>query len=156
MQGQPVLGRALTTATASALYPLGMLYFDFSTGKGYRYVEADGACINDTIAAKESLSWMDDGFEVTNDVSAGLGVAAPAGVAIAAIPEGYFGWIQVSGQAEMIGDGSVAAGECVVLDAVDGGVDTMAAGEEHQVFAIALEADAATTNYFTGMLRGLV
>jgi len=151
-----VLGRPITNVDSAALYALGKLYFDFSTGNAYRYVEGDGTLTGDTLAAIQSVSWMDDGWEVTNDISAGLGVCAPAGVCISSITEGAFGWIQVAGQAEMQGDGSVAAGEAVVLDSAnDGKVDTMADGEEEQVFGAALEADDAS-GYFTGMLRGLV
>ena len=150
-----VLGAALTNADTEAKYPLGTVYFDPKTGNAYRYVKAAAALTNDTIAAKESLSYADNAFTVTNDISAGLGVVAPAGVAISAIGEGKYGWIQVSGKAVLVGDGSVAAGEAVVLDSSDGKVDSMAAGEEHEVFAFALEADDTAGNV-NCMLRGLL
>jgi hypothetical protein len=139
-----ILARALTDVTATAMHPLGSLFFDFATGKAYRYVEGDAALINDALAANEALTWMDDGWEVTNDMSVGLGVVAPAGVAISAIGEGEFGWIQVGGKATINTDGGVSAGEALVIHSVDGEVDTMAAGEEHQVFAVATADDSGT------------
>ena len=151
-----VLARALTDYQVAALYALGQIYIDFSTGKIYRYVEMDGALAANALTANQALSWMDDGFEVVNDISEGLGVNAPAGVAINACPEAYFSWIQIAGQCTLFGDGSVAAGECVVLHSVDGTCDTMAAGEYAQVLAIALTADAGDPYPFTAQLRGLM
>jgi len=150
------LGRALTTATTSAVHNLGMLYFNFQTGKVYRYIEADAACTNDTLAVKEVVTWVDNGYEVTNDVSEGLGVTAPAGAAIGTIAEASFGWIQVGGQGDVYTDGSVAAGEALVPHTVDGEADTMAAGEEMNVFAVSNEADHGTTEECGCIFRGLV
>lgn len=152
-----VLARALTDFTATAVHTLGKIYIDFEKGKMYKYVECDGILTGGALTLNHALSWMDTAMQVTNDISAGIGVVAPAGVAISLITQAYFGWIQISGQATLIGDGLVAAGEAVVLDSVtDGTCDTMAAGEEHEVFAAALEADAAITYYFAAKLRSLV
>ncbi|MAH45211.1 hypothetical protein CMI37_05245 [Candidatus Pacearchaeota archaeon] len=153
-----ILARPYTVVTSTALYDLGIVWFDETTGKAFRYVEGDAALINDTIAAKEALSWMDDGWEVTNDYSNGVSAAglAPAGVAISAITEGAFGWIQVSGQCDVLTDGGVSAGDALVLHSVDGEVDTMGDGEEEQVFAVALETDHETVEECGCMLRGLL
>ena len=132
-----VLGRPFTEVTSTALYVLGIVWWDFTTGKAYRYVEGDAALINDTLAVKEALSVMDDGWEVTNDYSNGVSNTglAPAGIAISAITEGAFGWIQVSGMSDVLTDGGVTKGDALVLHSVDGEVDTMADGEEEQVRA---------------------
>ena len=53
-------------------------------------------------------------------------------------------------------DGSVAKGDCLVAHDTDGEADTMADGEEEQVFAVALEADHGTTEECGCILRGLL
>lgn len=151
-----VLARSITVVTSAALYPLGILWFDFTTGKAYRYVEGDAALASDTITAKQVVAWMDDGWEVNNAVATGLGVTAPAGVAISAITESAFGWIQVAGQCDVFTDGSVAAADPLVMHSVDGEADTMAAGEEANVFAVALETDHETIEECGCMLKMLL
>lgn len=102
---------------------------------------------------------------VTNDRSGGSAIGtqtAPAGIVLDVMTQNYFGFIQVSGNALVIGDGSVAAGEAVVSHSVDGEADTMAAGEEHQVFGVALDADGTgndplgVSTMFHCRLKGLV
>ncbi|MAH45212.1 hypothetical protein CMI37_05250 [Candidatus Pacearchaeota archaeon] len=144
------LTKPLTFVSSAALYDLGQLYHDNSTGRIYRYVKAAAACATDVITLLHAVCW-DEGGEwiVNNDVAGGtgLGVVAPAGVIIAPLPELYFGWIQVAGLALCIGDGSIAKADAVVLDAGnDGQIDTMADGEEEQVFGTAIEADAPNVN----------
>lgn len=158
MSGPRILGRPFTVVTSTALYALGIVWHDYTTGKAYRYVEGDAALINDTLTAKEVVTWMDDGWEVTNDYSNGVSNAgqAPAGVAISSITEGAFGWIQVSGMSDVFTDGGVAAGDPLVPHSVDGEADTMGDGEEEQVFAIALEADHETTEECGCILKGLL
>jgi len=146
----------LTHVSSSALYDLGQVYHDNTTGRIYRYVKAAAACATDVITLLHAVCW-DEGGEwiVNNDFAAGtgLGVTAPAGVIIAALPEGYYGWIQQSGLAYCIGDGSIAKGEAVVLDSAnDGQLDTMGDGEEEQVIGAAIEDDAPNVHV---ILRGL-
>jgi hypothetical protein len=76
-------------------------------------------------------------------------------LAVSVIPESYYGWIQVGGIANVVGDGSVAFGEAVVPNG-DGTVDTMAAGEEHEVIGFAVTDDVATTYYVDIKLKGLI
>jgi len=149
-----ILAGNVTVVDTAAKYVLGVIWFDFSTGKAYRYVEGDAALTNDALAAKEVVCYIDDGWEVTNDYSNGLGGGgvAVAGVAISAIGEGEFGWIQVSGQCDVFTDGGVAAGDPLVAHDTDGEADTMGDGEEEQVIGAAIEDDAPNVHV---ILRGL-
>lgn len=102
-------------------------------------------------------------YGVTNDVAAGSSVGKkPMGVATRVHTQNYFGFAQVGGLGAyaLLTDGGVAAGHYLVADVaggIDGGVDSMAAGEEHEVFGFALAADVSTAQvagswYFKGVL----
>jgi len=151
-----VINSTIDYSASSAAYDLGTLYF--AGTKAYRYVRAAAACTNDLLASTESVCGDSGGvYYVNNDLAGGtgLGVTTPMGVAIGTIAENYYGWIQVGGVATVITDGEVAAAEAIVLDASnDGDVDTMADGEEEQVFGWATAADVGTVG--TIMLRGLI
>ena len=155
MSEMRVLGRPITTVDSTALYTLGGIFWDFPNGKCYRYVEGDAALASDTTAAQQVLTYMDDGFEVTNAIATGIGVVGFAGIAISAITESAFGWIQISGFGTCYTDGDVAKGEALVPHSVDGEADTMAAGEEHEVFGVALEADHETIEEVDFMFKGV-
>ncbi|MDI7267443.1 MAG: hypothetical protein QME96_05570 [Myxococcota bacterium] len=76
------------------------------------------------------------------------------GVAQSTVEFGRWGWILRNGIGQCEGDGSVAAGDPVAVDTTGGGaVDTMFAGEEHQVIGAALTADTGTPPLFTIDLR---
>ena len=155
---QVELTQALTFSGSTALHAMGTIYFDYENAKAYRYSKVAAAVTNDVIAITESVCADSGGvFYVNNDFAegTGLGVATPMGVAISQISEGYYGWMQVGGVATVITDGSVAAGEALVLDSSnDGDVDTMADGEEEQVFGFATADDADTVG--TMLLKGLI
>lgn len=125
----------------------GML-FDGTDAYGFpakfRYVQfldavtyAKGHIVNPANAA---------GTAVTNDRSGGSAVSATItwGVACNVMTQNYYGYIQVSGKAVVLTDGDVAAGDPLVSHTADGACDTMADGEEEQVFGVALAADSAT------------
>lgn len=150
-----VPGRPITNVDSTALYDLGRLYFDFNAGNVYRYVEGDAALSGDTCADKQVVAWMDDGWEINNDVNVGLGVTACAGVCISAITEAAFGWIQISGMYDVLTDGGVTAADPLVIHSVDGEADTMADGEEEQVFGVALETDHETIEECGFIFRGI-
>ena len=84
--------------------------------------------------------------------TAGAAVVAPArhlGMAISAIPAGYYGWVLTAGYGLAHGDAAIAAGEYVVSD--NAFYDTIAGGEV--AVGVALEADVAT--YFPILLLGM-
>ena len=141
----------VTGSSTTAQNGLGVIRFEGD--KVYRYVKTSGALV-----ARDFVSYVANAVVGTDDfivVKAAATVTAPAGVAIGTIALGSYGWIQIAGTVQCVGDGSVAALEQVLSNG-DGTVDTMAAGEEASVIGIALEADAATTLYVQVRLRGLV
>lgn len=95
------------------------------------------------------------GTAVTNDRAGGSAIFATQafGVALRVMTENYYGYIQVTGRATVQTDGGVAAGEALVAHTVDGECDTMAAGEEHLVFGVALADDA--TDQGIAWLKGV-
>lgn len=144
-------GDLITDSSTTALNGLGSLRFD--GGNIYRYVKA-----SDALVVTNFVSWVANAVVGTDDfivVKGSATVTAPAGVAIGTIAGDSFGWIQVGGTVQCVGDGSVAALEAVVSNG-DGTLDTMADGEEEQVIGCALEADIATTYLVQVRLRGLV
>lgn len=156
--GGIVLARALSTATSDQLHVLGSLYINYATGKAYRYVKAGSDLTNDTLAAGNFVSYLVNttlgtpAYLVTNKSA---NVTSGAGVAVGAIPESYYGWIQIGGVASIIADDGAAFGEALVPHG-DGTLDTMADGEEEQTVAVALEDSAATTYATTVMLKNLM
>jgi hypothetical protein len=153
-----------TQVDASPLYSLGDLCYA-PNGNIYRYVKyldsvtylAGHVCQ----WASATLNYVSNDYTGGSTIGTGLTTAAGIcpGIPAAATP---YGWLQVGGIALVFGDGSVAAGERVVPDGADGRADTMAAGEEHQVFGVALDADdtandpLTTTALFHCRLYGLV
>ena len=148
----------VTYFSATPNYDLGELYYDDRSAKVYRYVACAAAATNNALAAGEYCCADTGGaWIVNNDVTGGTGMGTePMGIAISAIPENYYGWIQVGGMAAVtITDGSVAAGEYIMPHATtDGGVDTMADGSEESVFAFTNQADVGNT--CTIQLKGLI
>lgn len=144
-----VVEGSLTSTSTTQLHPLGTLRGD-SDGNVYRYVKnidltaADGwaLCAGSTT----------DPNVVSGDASGGSAITSiPRGVAIGAIPQNSYAWVQVLGyKANVLSDGSVAAGEGLIKHAsTDGGVDSAAAGSTvaitvHQIFGKALAADTTT------------
>lgn len=149
-----VPGRPITSVDDSALYPLGRIYINFQEGKIYRYVEAGVA----NIAAGDALRWSGNDWKVTRVKDAALGVNAPAGIAVAAIGNEKFGWVQVSGKVTGVrAQGTINAGDSVKLDGVttDGAVIVIAGDDdEDECFAIALAA--ASSNKVDLMLKTLM
>ena len=131
-----------TTNETTPRATLGGIY-EFN-GKFHKYVRFLDAV---AYVAGHICEWANAaGTSVTNDVSGGSSLGrAPAGIAPMVMTQNNYGYIQVSGVATVVTDGSVAAGEAVVADGgADGVGDTMAAGEEHQVIGYALEADSGS------------
>ena len=97
---------------------------------------------------------------VSQDKAAGSSIGrVVAGVALASMTANYFGFVQVAGVGMVIlrTDGTVAKGEYVVSHTVDDEADTMADGEEEQVFGMSL-ADDGADNLLAGqwILKGLI
>lgn len=155
-EAQLELNQPLTHSSSIALHPLGSVYFDFTNVKTYRYIIAAAACIDDTLNIIQPICADTGGVHIaSNDLASGTGIGTvPLGVGIAAIAEGYYGWIIIGGETgQVVGDGSVAEGEFVVPDVSnDKQVDTMAAGEEAQVMGYALEDDTPCALFLRGLI----
>jgi hypothetical protein len=118
-------------------------------GNTYRYVliSASSACACTVGSVLHMSEASASTWDVTPDVTDALGGAGTdkvVGVAQSAIDTGNYGWVLVSGIGEVRTDNGVAAADYLVGHTVDHEADTMADGEEEQVFAFALEADSGT------------
>lgn len=144
------------TVAANSLLVVGGIYRYSVDGFLYRYIQFKDAV---AYVAGHVLAWANaTGTAVTNDRAGGgnIGIQA-AGIATRVHTQDYYGFMLVQGwHTSVLGDGSVGAGESVVLDTgVDGGADTMAAGEEDEVFGMALEADSGTPAVFNCIVNCL-
>lgn len=140
----PFAGVKLTSSSTSQQHDLGTVVWD-NVGNAFRYVQnvlADGIAVADGTCVYGTATWG----VVSPDFAAGSGITTHVvGVGIAAIAAGSYGWVQVSGYHDKVKtDGGVAAADFLVGHSVDGEADTMADGEEEQVFGQALAADTAT------------
>lgn len=127
-------------------------------GRKWKYLK-----VEDDVIAGDIVCWSDnvDGYTVTRTAASALvgtplgSVVRPAGVAQGTISAGRWGYFQVAGRGTVRGDGSVAAGDFIV---VDGGTtparnaDTAVAGEEHGIFGQALDADTGSPALFNAEL----
>lgn len=129
----------------------GTLAMDPETGSIYRYVQIASTSTPTTVEG--AVCWLDaipasGSYVVTPDVSDALNTGSTpkvVGVAQSVITAGNYGWILVSGIGEVRTDGGVSAADYLVGHTVDQEADTMADGEEEQVFGQALEADSTST-----------
>lgn len=139
----------LTDTSATPREELGAVRWEGMNA--YRYILVEDAAL----ATGDVVEFSDtSGYEVTNDRSGGSSIGrAVAGVAIGAVADAYYGWIQVSGRhASVKTDGGVSAGHVLIPHATaDGRADTAVASStatntEGQRFGYALETDDGTTS----------
>ena len=137
----------LTANDSAAREEVGILRIE-SNGKVYRYILVeDAALVTGDVCEFSDTS----GYEVTKSAGTSSVGNKVAGVAINALTDAYYGWIQVSGRHDAVRcDGAVAAGDMLVPHAsYTGRADTSLASGTNadEVFGIALEADdtSATT-----------
>lgn len=148
---------AYTDTHATAEFNLGSLSVA-TDGTIYRYV-----VVNDIDLVLGSVVGYDNdaanGYTVSSDRSADETSIIVAGVAVAAvdISAAAYCWIQVSGYCATVRtDGGVTAGEHLVMHTVDEEADTMADGEEEQVFAMALTTDSGSPTVCDAILLGIL
>lgn len=136
----------LTSNHDDALMEPGTIVQDGATGKAYKYVLIEDAAV----ANGDVVEFSDtSGYEVTKDRAGGSSIGrVVAGVAVATVSDGNYGFIQVSGKHSSVKtDGGVAAGDVLIPHATyDGKADTAAdsstgTGTDGQRFAFALAAD---------------
>ena len=136
----------------TAVYELGTVVTD-SYGNRFAYFQVvdgpttagDGTgCSKGACMLAGAATW---GI-VSCDYSGGSALGTKVlGIALGDVTTDYHGWFQISGFCDYVrSDGSVAAGEYMVADTAGGTdeeADTMADGEEEQVFGMSLVADGA-------------
>lgn len=137
----------LSSNSSTQLATLGSLFTD-NNGNLYRYVllSATSACAATQGSVAAIADATANAWDVTVDVSEQIGTATGRAVGVFqnSVTAGNYGWILVNGYGEVRTDGGVAAGDYLVPHSADHEADTMADGEEEQVFAMALEADTTT------------
>lgn len=118
----------LTGYEATASCPVGTEFTD-GLGNTYMYVQFKDAV---TYAANQVLTWRSrSSVTVTNDISNSLISYLMAGLALAAVPENYYGWMQTGGYNAAVkkdpNEDTWAAGDAVTPDAsVDGVASVLA------------------------------
>lgn len=121
-------------------------------GKSYRYYKIKDL----TLASTQVVEYSTTAGAVTKDRAGGSSVGREvAGVAAGTITAGNYGWIQVAGTCSVLvpAKGVVSAGQRLIPHPTsDGGVSstltytiTTTKGTIHNVFAVALGGDTATT-----------
>lgn len=125
----------LTETSTSAFHTPGeMIEIVDSEGlKRYQYVEYDNGSAPIAAAADNICYYLDgsdwDGYTVTSDVS-DTQENLVAGVLMAAIADGSYGWIQTFGYSEDVatnGDDDISAGDAII-PVGDGTIDSVDAG----------------------------
>ena len=138
------IGYPIDSNHDAAKFEPGTIFQDGATGKAYRYVLIEDA----DVANGDVVEFSDtSGYEVTKYRAGAIGRVV-AGVAVATVTDGNYGFIQVSGRHTAVKcDGGVAAGDVLVPHATyDGKADTADSGStvvntEGQRFAFALATD---------------
>lgn len=147
----------LTANDSSAKEELGRVRWEGA--KAYRYVLVEDM----NLVTGDVVEFSDTtGYEVSKDRAGGSSVGrVVAGVAIGAITDAQYGWIQISGRnASIKTDGGVSAGDVLIPHAtVNGQADTAVAtstavNTEGQRFGFALETDDGTTS--VGTCAGII
>lgn len=117
-------------------------------GKRYRYVQVEDMALaaNDVVELSDTT-----GYEVTKDRAGGSskGRYTTAGVATTTATDAYYTYIQISGVAtvKVPAATAVASGDRLVPHSTsDGAVAVATTATFHQAFAVALDADTATTS----------
>jgi len=119
-----------------------------TTGEMATFVWVYNVDLATTAGSVLTLASATSAYTVSGDRSGGSAVSAikAVGVAVGAIGAGEYGYIMCEGtHPGVYTDGGVAADDPLVPHTVDGEADTMADGEEEQVFGWALADDSGTT-----------
>lgn len=146
MSNIPLYESPATVNDATPRFRLGQLadYVDATYGpQVLKYVQFKDAV---TYAAGHVCTYVSGGagLTVTNDRSGGSTTGqGVAGISLGTHTQNYYGWVVVEGVCSVKTDTGVAFDDFLVAHTVDGEADTMADGEEEQVFGYALAADVS-------------
>ena len=151
-----ILHASPTTTSSTDDHGVGNV-FESKDGKKYKWVEVVDV---DLAVGYVVCPASTDGTKVTADVSGGSQLALRGiGVALGTvdISDKKYAFIQVAGVVDVFAPGDVAAGQALVADDTTNGiVDTMADGEEEQVFGWALEDDSGSPVTCACLLVGCI
>jgi hypothetical protein len=140
-----ILHASPTTTSATDDHGVGNI-FDSPDGKKYKWVKIADAV--DLATGYVLTPASTDGTEYTADITSGSSKATRGvGIALGAVDVSAtpYCFMQIAGVATVYTDGGVSAGEAVIAQPdVDGQADTMADGEEEQVFGFALADDSGS------------
>lgn len=140
----------LTTSDTVAKFALGTtIQREYSpTGEIATFVYVQNLDLATTSGTVLTLASATSAYTASGDRSGGSAVSIikAVGVAVGAIGVGEYGWVMKQGtHLGVYTDGGVSANDPLVPHTVDGEADTMADGEEEQVFGWALADDSAGT-----------
>lgn len=111
----------------------------------YRYYQVKDLALS----ANRVVEYSTTTDAVTMDRAGGTSIGRTvAGVAVATVSAGNYGWVQVSGSVSALTPAAIAiaAGDLVVPHATsDGGINKATTATFRHAFAVALGADTATT-----------
>lgn len=123
---------------------LGALRVD--SGNFYRYVQVVDQDGEEGTVYTPAGKWI-----VTADRHGGSSKGTKCvGVGVGKIPKGYYGWILVSGPGVVKSDGSIKAGDFLMVNRMDQWGDTISPTKKEQVFGV------ATTNSASNKVKALV
>jgi len=106
------------------------------------FLAGEAIAAGQLVSLDGSASGEARGYTVVLANSGAAATTYVVGIAKAAIASGSWGQVYVGGYVPVVKtDNGVAAGDFLVAHTVDGECDTMADGEEEQVFGMALETD---------------
>lgn len=112
----------------------------------YRYYQVKDLALS----ANRVVEYSTTTDAVTMDRAGGTSIGRTvAGVAVATVSAGNYGWVQVSGSVSALTPAAIAiaAGDLVVPHATsDGGINKATTATFRHAFAVALSADTATTS----------
>lgn len=158
-------GDIATTNDATQKAPLGILYRH--KGNIYRYVKLDTgagkaqsavACAAGGVLHWEALDPENGVFTVTSAYAAALGKSCIAGIALMAVTNLYYTWIQVGGVHLLVGvDSSTAIGDVMIYSSTDLRFGRCAA-DAHVTgmpFGVALGVDSPT-NFGPVLLMNMI
>ena len=142
----PKSGTGTVTDVSNLPYAPGYIWTDPNNGNKFKFILAEDL----DIASGNSLRYTTafNGYEVSADATGGTADAAfAAGLGIATITDGNFGWMQIAGRTTVaiVTDNGVAADELLMAHATtNGGFDSDSGLALSALFGWATEADTGT------------
>lgn len=153
MATKSLFGAACSVASSTAENELGTIRKEWDDSdqclKTYRYVQAS---LSATAADGVCLACYNQGCTVVTDDISTSKQGLPAGVAVGAITNNYYAWVQIGGyhpEVDTNGDDDISDGDTLILSSTDKKCDSVASGTASTYkplgIAVAADVDAADT-----------